>query len=303
MSQRKPKANRHSPNRARAVGEASPPRLLRAFGPSPARTETAQARLSDALAPALVAAASSPEREGPAAEVRPQDERVDQGRRDGTLSATQAEEVGRIVQALRDEVRALGQRLDSRRDVVVARPAAAEAVSTAAPEEAPRATGPGDEPPAARPEPAPSPVPRPPSGVAEGAGLPGQRRANSQPLRCRLRNLEVIAPDGSRATRVLSAHMPFEMRLALDLSRDSNPVGSPVLCEVSVRARRLGGGETSILGQASQNIASATKTVSLWSKGLALAEGLFRLEATAEVRGPGETRGAAFFNGGLIRVL
>ena len=196
-------------------------------------------------------------------------------------------------------------------DPAVASPVTPGAVSAAAPVEAPGAAvaavdpaqGPGDEPVAAAPEPAPSAVPRLPGVGAEAMSLPAKGRANPQPFRCRLRDLHVVAADGSHPTRVLRAHVPFEVRLAFDLSRDANPAGSAVLCEVSVQARSLGAGGTSIVGQASECIPAATRTVNLRCNGLPLTEGLFRLEATAAVWGPGDARGTAFVNAGLIRVL
>ncbi len=265
MRERKPKANRHSPDRA-----------------------------------------SSAEREGPAAEVRHQEvRRMEHGRRDGRLSAVQAQEMARTLEELRDEVRALGQRLDTWRDVAVARPAGPEAVSSAAPEEALTATGGAAVPPVASPETAPSNARRPPSLVAKGVGLSGHGSAKAQPLSVRLRELSVLARGRFRSAQVLAARKPFEMELALDLSGNSNHVALPVLCQVSVRARRLGDGESIVVGHASQSIASATEVASLRCNGLPLAAGLYRFEASAAVRGPDDTgaNGAAFLDGGLVRVL
>lgn len=284
MSQRRPKSNRHTADHARpVVGEAVPLPSLGAFAPSPARAAAAEARLSADPAAALEAAATSAERESSPAEVPPL-------------------EVARILQALRDEVRALGQRLDGWQDGAMTRPATPEALSAPTPEKALRGPSAADEPPAASgPESAASPVP---SGIAKGVERPGDRSTKSLSLRCRLRELSVLASDSSRSTRVLSAHEPFETRLALDLTADSNYVAFPVLCEVSVHARRLGSGQTSIAGEASQSIASAAEGASLRCKGLPLPAGLYRFVATAAVSGPGDARprGVAFLDGGLIRV-
>jgi hypothetical protein len=95
------------------------------------------------------------------------------------------------------------------------------------------------------------------------------------------------------------------MQLALDLSKSSKHVALPLLCQVSIRARKLGGGESSVVGEASLSIASATETASLRCNGLPLPVGLYRFEASAALRGPHDTEanGAAFLDGGLVRVV
>jgi hypothetical protein len=226
--------------------------------------------------------------------------RIERGRWDGLPSAARAEELGRIIEELRDEVRALGRRLDGGREL--ARPGTPGGVSPVAPEETPRSLGAGHEHRAARPESADSPAP---GGGEESAGLRADESTEPAPLTCRLHELSLLAPGKSRSTLVLSAHVPFEMQVALEVAGDSNHVRYPLSCLVSVRARRLGSGEGSIvLGEASQRIASARETARFRCKGAPLASGLYRVEATAAVCGPGDARasGMAFLNGGLVRV-
>jgi hypothetical protein len=97
------------------------------------------------------------------------------------------------------------------------------------------------------------------------------------------------------------------MRLALDMLDDGIEIAYPVQCQVSVRARRLGGPDESsiLLGEESQTIASPAEPASLRCKGLPLPAGLYRLEAVAAVRGPGDARasGMAFVGGSLIRAF
>jgi hypothetical protein len=97
------------------------------------------------------------------------------------------------------------------------------------------------------------------------------------------------------------------MRLAVDLSDAVGDVAFPAACQLSVRARRLGGGRDEgsiVLGESSQTIASAAGPARLRCTGLPVA-GLYRVEATASLRGPGETRATAtaYLGGSLVRAV
>jgi hypothetical protein len=149
------------------------------------------------------------------------------------------------------------------------------------------------------------PAPPPTSGVGVGREVPGNGHTNSAALSCRLREFRVLAPDGSRSTRFLRANVPFEMRLALDLSQDANPLAFPVACQVTVRARQLGvGAGRIVVGDASHTLVSASETARLACKGLPLAEGVYRLEATAALRGSdGRESGVVFLDGSLVTAV
>jgi hypothetical protein len=112
-----------------------------------------------------------------------------------------------------------------------------------------------------------------------------------------------MASDGSGSTRVLPRDAPFDMRLALELKQDTSPLAFPLACHIAVRARRLGSGDGGIVvGEARQSIPSSTRTVSLCCKGAPLSGGLYRLDATAALRGSDGTSAPAFLAGTLVSV-
>jgi hypothetical protein len=258
MSDCVPKVSRHEAGR-RAARRASHPRARKAL-----------ARAGQELAPE----ASSPDAAAPG------------GRAAGEPTMIQDDELRRVVATLRDEVRALGQRLAERE--AAARQVAPGARAALA--EIPQANA----------------VQGPLAAGAPGSfGSPKSGSAQAHPLRCQIRELAVLAPDGSGSTRVLPARVPFEMRLAVDVSDDGTAVACPVECQVSVRAHRLDSqaGRSILLGETCETLSSVADLSSLRCKSQPLAAGLYRLEAAAAVRGPGDARasGLAFLSGSLVR--
>lgn len=175
------------------------------------------------------------------------------------------EDLGKVLEELRREVRDLRTRLDSpvRSDPSLASP--------------------------------PAPAPDQPAPAETVPILP---------LRSRLSGLQVLAPRSSVPTRALPAREAFEMRVALEVGGSAGAAAGTV-CHVSVSARRLGEGESWIVGQATQSLAPATETLGILLGGLPLPPGLYRFEASASLRlrGDGRGPGSTYLDGGLIRVF
>lgn len=208
------------------------------------------------------------------------------------------EELEGALEELREQMGALRRRLDE----VVARPDPPASEGAAGAETPPQGTVTESEPPSGpRPGEGSSPVET--GGPASAATAGAEETASAGPIRSRLRDLQVLAPGQSVPTRVLPAHEPFEMQLGLELGWMSGAVDR-VLCQVSVDARRLGGGERWLVGQFTETLAPTTETRGIRLAGIPLPPGLYRFEARARLgrRGEAPANASTYLDGGLVTV-
>ncbi len=102
----------------------------------------------------------------------------------------------------------------------------------------------------------------------------------------RLRDLETVPADANIPHNILRYGQPFAVRLTLDLTDVAGPRDVPISYMVTIYAKRLGGGPRQIVGEAHGFITLADK-VTVNVEGMALPQGVYRLEAFVSLTSPG----------------
>lgn len=140
------------------------------------------------------------------------------------------------------------------------------------------------------------PAERPPPSAAT-AGLVGVLR---------LRKLEIVPPDAAVPCNTLRYGQPFDVSLTLDLTEVVAPGDVPLAYTATIYAKKLGGGSRQIVGEVLGFITLADK-VTVNVEGMALPQGVYRLEAFVSLTSPGmesvPRRGLlAMLKGNLLQV-
>jgi hypothetical protein len=117
-----------------------------------------------------------------------------------------------------------------------------------------------------------------------------------------LRELEPIPAGTTSLSRVFSQHLPFVVRLHLDLTGVELPNGDPLDYTAMVHAKRLGGGSREMVGQVHHTITPQDQ-LTILVPGKPLAPGTYRLDAMVTLSHPSaELDLSAYQEGGVLQV-